>query len=166
MVIKIFPFSILFFVLACLPLSLFAQDKREPFVEGMGWLAGCWELKAANGKSVTTEQWMKPSAGTMIGMSRTVSGGRMVAWEFMRIVTESDGISYIAKPHTNKEETSFRLAKAMPSEVIFENAAHDFPQRIIYRSSGTDSLTARIEGTKNGKVSGVDFPMKRVKCEL
>lgn len=140
-------------------------QEQKASTDGLGWMAGCWELNARNGAMVVTEQWMKPAGGTLIGMSRTVSGGKTVAWEFIRIVTDADGISYVAKPHQNKDETVFKIAKWSPTELIFENPAHDFPQRIIYRNNGADSLFARIEGNRNGKSSGMDIPMKRVKCE-
>ncbi|MGH8854313.1 MAG: hypothetical protein ACREWI_08545 [Telluria sp.] len=43
---------------------------------------------------------------------------------------------------------------------MFENPAHDFPQRIIYRRVGDTGLHARIEG----KGKGIDFPMRRTAC--
>ena len=48
--------------------------------------------------------------------------------------------------------------------MIFSNPAHDFPQWIIYRLRGSDSLVARIEGTRNGQLRGIDFPMRRTGC--
>ena len=160
----IFGVSFLLIFVLLLDHRIVAQDAKVS-TDQLGWLAGCWELTAKNGAMVVSEQWMKPAGGTLIGMSRTVSGGKTVAWEFIRIVTDADGISYVAKPHQNKDETVFKIAKSSMTELVFENLAHHFPQRIIYRNAGTDALFARIEGTKNGKLSGMDIPMKRVKCE-
>jgi hypothetical protein len=39
---------------------------------------------------------------------------------------------------------------------VFENLAHDFPQRIIYSRAG-DQLTARIEGPMNGKPAAMEW---------
>ena len=161
------PFATTFFIalmFVLFPAGAYAQEPRAS-TAGLGWMAGCWELNARNGAMIISEHWMKPAGGTLIGMSRTVSGGKTVAWEFIRIVTDADGISYVAKPHQNKEETVFKIAKWSPAELVFENLAHDFPQRIIYRNSGPDSLFARIEGNRNGRLSGMDIPMKRVRCE-
>jgi len=155
-------FAVLSF--APVPMSALGQEQKAS-TDGLGWMAGCWELTARNGTMVISEQWMKPAGGSLIGMSRTVSGGKTVAWEFIRIVTDADGISYVAKPQQNKDETVFKIAKFSPNELVFENPAHDFPQRIIYRNPGPDALFARIEGMRNGKLSGMDIPMKRVKCE-
>ena len=128
-------------------------------------MAGCWELNVPQRQTTIAEQWMKPAGGTMIGMSRTVRGGKTTGYEFIRIVTSDTGIEYIAKPSSNNEETAFKLVKSSATEAVFENPAHDFPQRIIYRNQPPDVLAARIEGMQNGKLNGMDFPMKRTKCE-
>jgi hypothetical protein len=47
------------------------------------------------------------------------------------------------------------------AEIVFEDPAHDFPQRVIYRKNADGSVTARTEGTMNGQLRGVDFPFKR-----
>ncbi len=107
---------------------------------------------------------MKPSGGTLIGMSRTVRGGKTTGFEFVRIVTTDAGIEYIARPSSNQGETAFKLVKSSRSEIVFENLSHDFPQRIIYRGQ-PEGIFARIEGMQNGKLNGIDIPMKRVKCE-
>jgi hypothetical protein len=49
------------------------------------------------------------------------------------------------------------------STVIFENPAHDFPQRVGYKRDG-DSLLAWIEGAVNGKSRRVEFPYRRASC--
>jgi len=108
---------------------------------------------------------MKPAAGAMIGMSRNVIKGKLREWEFLMIKEDTDGkVYYVAKP-SGQAEASFKLIKSTPTESIFENPEHDFPQRIIYRHESDGSLLARIEGTIQGNQKGVDFPMKRVKCE-
>lgn len=152
---------LLFVLLGCV---VKAQDAKAS-LESMTWMTGCWELSVPQRQMTITEQWMKPAGGTLIGMSRTVRGGKTTGFEFLRIVGSDAGIDYISRPSQNKEETAFRLVKSSASEAVFENLAHDFPQRIIYRIDKPDSLFARIEGTQNGKLNGMDIPMKRAKCE-
>jgi len=156
-------------ILACAILFVlcgltYGQDAKAS-VDSFGWMAGCWELSVPQRQMTITEQWMKPAGGTLIGMSRTVHGGKTTGYEFLRIVTSETGIDYIAKPSSSKDETAFKLVKSSANEIVFENLAHDFPQRIIYRNGLPDSLNARIEGAQNGKLNGMDIPMKRVKCE-
>lgn len=90
--------------------------------------------------------------------------GKTVDFEFLRLIEDSGSVFYVAKPTANKEETRFKLVKATANEIVFENPAHDFPQRIMYRIDGT-KLVARIEGTRDGKTRGIEFPYSRAKCE-
>lgn len=155
--------------LACIVLFIVcgavAVRSQTASVDTLGWMVGCWELNVPQRQMTIAEHWMKPSGGTMIGMSRTVRGGKTMGFEFIRIVTTESGIDYVAKPSSSKDETAFKLVKASATEVVFENLAHDFPQRIIYRNHAPDALAARIEGNQNGKLSGMDIPMTRAKCE-
>jgi Domain of unknown function (DUF6265) len=145
-----------------LPCLVLTQAQRGA-VEGAGWLAGCWQ--GVSGGREVNEQWMKPAGGEMLGMSRTVSKGKVTDYEFMRIRREDDGeLYFIARP-ARQPEASFKLVKSGPRELMFENPQHDFPQRIIYRLEGDGSLTARIEGTSQGKERGFDYPLKRVACD-
>jgi hypothetical protein len=43
----------------------------------------------------------------------------------------------------------------------WERSAHDFPQRVIYRRRGADSLLARVEGMRGGQLRGLDYPYRR-----
>jgi hypothetical protein len=153
--------------LACVVLFILCgcfAARAQNSVDSLTWMTGCWELNVPQRQMTITEHWMKPAGGTLIGMSRTVRGGKTTGFEYIRIVTTEGGIDYVAKPSSNKDETAFRLVKSSASEAVFENLAHDFPQRIIYRSQ-PGGLFARIEGTQNGKLNGMDIPMKRAKCE-
>lgn len=73
------------------------------------------------------------------------------------------GIDYIAQP-MGKPPTVFQSIRLSADEAVFENAGHDFPQRVIYRRTNADNLLARIEGTSNGRSRAVDYPMQRVDC--
>jgi len=131
-------------------------------VDRLGWLAGCWQRDF--GERRYHEQWMKPEGGTMLGMSRTVSGGKTVEHEFVQIREQDGGVFYIAKP-SGQEGASFRLVEIGERAAVFENLEHDFPQRVIYRLEADRRLAAAIEGTQGGKTRRVDFPMRRVPCD-
>jgi hypothetical protein len=131
-------------------------------VDDLGWLAGCWEGGEAG--RVVTEQWMKPLGGTLLGMSRTVEGGATVAHEFLMIREDAEGVHYVARP-SGQAEASFELVRVAEGEAVFENPAHDFPQRVVYRLAGKGKLAAAIEGLVEGEMRRVEFPMKRVACD-
>jgi hypothetical protein len=148
--------------LALLSLAVPAQTPK-PTANDFAWLAGCWESNR-NGREIN-EQWMKPAGGVLLGISRTVANGKVVEYEFVQIREEKDGsIYYVAKP-SGQPEASFKLMKLQNREATFENAEHDFPQRIIYRLEPDGSLFARIEGTSQGKPRGFNYQMNRARCD-
>ena len=151
-------------MLLCLLLSPgFARAQEKVFtINDLAWLKGCWSLNR-NGRE-TTEHWLKPAGGTMLGISRTVADGKTVEFEFTQIRQDEKGdIFFIAKP-SGQPETTFKMIQGSANEVIFENPQHDFPQRVIYRTQD-DRLLGRIEGVSKGKDKSVDFPMTRARCE-
>ena len=136
---------------------------RAATVDELAWLKGCWR-SAGEGRQ-TEEHWLAPAGGTMLGISQTTAAGTTVEFEFMRIAQENNGdIFFIAMP-SGQKEARFRLVKSGAREAVFENPMHDFPQRVIYRLEGDDSLLGRIEGISKGKEKAVDFPLKRISCD-
>jgi hypothetical protein len=157
--------KLLFCVFICaLSISFAAAQETKQDIKNLSWMTGCWEMSAENG--FISEQWTKPAGGMMLGISRTIKNEKTTGFEFLRIVQDATGIFYIARPSGAKEDTSFKNTKLTDKEAVFENPEHDFPQTIIYRLIDANSLTARVEAKdKNGKVSGFDIPMKKVKCD-
>jgi hypothetical protein len=127
----------------------------------VGWLAGCWER--STGPRIVEEQWMRPRAGLMLGASRTVHGDSLVDFEQVRLLERDGHLIYAAEP-AGQPPAEFESTAVSDTAVVFENLAHDFPQRIIYRRRGADSLVARIEGTRGGQLRGRDFPYRKAAC--
>jgi hypothetical protein len=138
------------------------SQKSKPTLDQLAWIAGCWKNEFP--KVTIEEQWMKPAAGSMIGMSRTASKKKTVAYEFLRIVQQGDSLLYISIP-SGQVETAFLLTKCTDDEALFENPTHDFPQRIVYHRNNDGSLLAAIEGNENGMLRREEFPMIRVGCD-
>ena len=101
----------------------------------------------------------------MIGMSRTIAGGKTVFIEYAQIAEAKGETAYTVSLGMGARPVSFKLVKSSDSEAVFENPAHDFPQRIIYRLESKDSLFARIEGKEKGVSKGMDFRYKRTSCD-
>lgn len=129
------------------------------------WFAGCWELSVPERKMNITEIWTKPAGGALFGVGRTVVNDKTVSYEFMRLVSDASGVNYIVKPSSHSAEVSFKMIKNETGEVIFQNLENDFPQRIIYRKQGENSIFARIEGDQKDPKKHMDLPMQRIKCE-
>lgn len=131
-------------------------------IDRLAWMAGCWEQRGPN--RLTTESWMSPFGGAMIGASRTVIGGSLREFEHLRITTDSGRLVYTALP-SGQRETKFPALSVSDTAVVFENLQHDFPKRIIYRKRGVDSVVARIEGPgPNNTTRGINFPYRRASC--
>jgi hypothetical protein len=144
-------------------LAVAAAVSAPATLAPLDWLAGCW--RRATPRRVVEEAWMAPAGGLMIGMSRTVSAvdGTLVEFEQVRIEAHGDTVVYVAKP-SRQPEATFTAITLDDSTVVFEDKAHDFPQRVGYRRVGADSLAAWIEGTVDGKARRVDFPYRKVAC--
>jgi hypothetical protein len=138
-----------------------AAAQRASRVEQVGWLAGCWERPS--GTRIVEEQWMRPRAGLMLGMGRTVDGDSLVEYEQVLLLERDGRLVYAAAP-SGQRPAEFASSAVSDSMVTFENPAHDFPQRIIYRRAGADSLVARVEGVRSGRMRGVDFAYRRAAC--
>ena len=126
-----------------------------PKISELAWLSGDWQT-APGGRAIIEEHWTVPSGGTMIGMGRTVVGEKTAEFEFLRIEQRGDDIYYVANPNANCPQTDFKLTRLTGQEVIFENPAHDYPKRVMYRKNSNGSLVASIdagEGTKSQSFS-------------
>lgn len=150
-------------MLACALLVGAPALAADSGVEQLDWLAGCWSRIDADPGS--GEQWTTPGGGTMLGVSRTVRGGRTIEYEFVVIRAGTDGtLVYHAHP-SGQASAEFRLLRLAEREVVFENPAHDFPQRVGYRLEDDGALIAWIEGLSGGAVKRIPFPMRRVSCD-
>lgn len=139
-------------------------DAQADPLARLGWLAGCWEARAGN--RITTETWMAPSGGLMIGGGRTVVDGVARSFEHLRIRTDGTRLLYVATP-SGQRETTFPSAHLSDTLLVFENPEHDFPQRIAYRKVGADSVVARVEGPRpGGGTRGFSVPMARTGCTV
>ena len=117
-------------------------------VDDLGWLAGQWTSET--GERWTEESWTPPRAGVMLGVSRSGRGNELREYEYIRIGRDDDGaIAYIAMPRGGAP-VRFRLVRHDGNSATFENAAHDYPQRIAYALRG-DTLTATISATDGSK---------------
>ena len=126
-------------------------------------LVGCWEM--VEGDRRVTETWFSPAPNRMIGVSETREAGTSVGWEFLRIEREGDSLVFRAIP-SGQEPAEFALLSHEHGEYVFENLAHDFPQRVVYALPSGNELRARIEGPgKSGEVQVIPFTYQRMTCE-
>lgn len=119
------------------------------------WMAGAWEH--VDGANWADEYWTGPRGGMMIGASRSGEGEKLQFFEHMRIQQEEGGLVFWAITDDQKP-VRFVEAKRLRTEIIFENAAHDYPQRIHYWRDGKD-LKARISLIDGSKAMDFSWRM-------
>ena len=129
-------------------------------VASLDWLAGTWSH--ARGDETVSEAWLGPGNGLMVAVNLTTRGAARKSFEFLRIADTPEGFSYFASPGGRHPATEFKLKEQGERRVVFENAAHDFPQRVLYWREG-DALVARIEGAIAGKERSLEWRFARVR---
>jgi len=123
-------------------------------VSDLGWMAGHW-VSEADGRW-TEESWTAPRSGLMLGVNRSGRGEAARSFEFIRLQAGADGVPvYWASPG-GRPPVAFRLASHGPSEAVFENPAHDFPQRIRYVVEGA-TMTATISAIDGSNAMSWSF---------
>ena len=127
----------------------------------LAWLAGNWSGTRGTTNVITTEErWSSALGGSMLAVSRTVSRGKMSAFEYLRIVERDGGLVYIAQPN-GTAPTEFVLTELSPNRAVFENPRHDYPKRIAYELAPDGSLSATIGYLKGGSPRRFEFKRQR-----
>ncbi|NUL83361.1 MAG: hypothetical protein HUU60_11670 [Armatimonadetes bacterium] len=131
-------------------------------ISDLSWLTGHWKRELPNGME-GDETWTPATGSMMVGVGRTLRGGSLIFLEFMRARETEKGLElrvWFAHKAELSGGTAFAEKSSKPGEILFENLANDFPQRILYRSDGRDRLFARIEG---GKGNPEEFKFRRTR---
>ena len=142
---------------AALLFSTHVLAQAPAKVESLDWMTGAWVSESARGK--VAETWLGPGNGLMVAANLSTFANGRKSFEFLRIAETPAGFSYFASPG-GQPPTEFKLKEAGDRRVVFENAAHDFPQRILYWRDG-DALMARIEGTIRGEAKQQEWRFTR-----
>ena len=120
----------------------------------LAWMSGAWT--GTTGAMRVEEYWTSADGMLMAGVHRDLKDGRTVSFEFLRIEQHGDSLVYLAMPR-GRTATPFPLKSLEGKKVVFENLAHDFPQRILYWLDDKGALHARTEGTIKGKLESEEW---------
>jgi hypothetical protein len=119
-----------------------AQDETTS-LSHLAWLNGSWYSE--NGQ--VEEHWTTAKGSVMLGLNRDCSRPGRAFFEYLRIEERQDGIYYVASPRGGPA-TSFKLTTLEKHRAVFENPAHDFPQKIVYHLDAQDRLCATVSAKK------------------
>ena len=137
------------------PKDIALPSAAKATISDLNWLAGAWVGKRRT--SSIEERWSPPRGGAMLGVSRTVSEsrGKMVAFEYLRIIERDGGLVYVAQPG-GRSATEFVLTELNKQNAVFVNPRHDYPQRIIYELSKEGRLITSI-GFAKGRLQHFEY---------
>lgn len=123
-----------------------AAAKASATIAQIAWLSGVWIGTA--GQATVEERWTPVAGGSTIGVSRTLRGTALAAFEFLCIVERGGGLIYSAMPNGRSPATHFALTAITAESATFENPAHDYPKIVRYtkRADGSLETTISAEG--------------------
>ncbi len=133
---------------------------QAPALGNLAFMAGCWNGEARRGAVTIEEHWTTPTVNVMLGTTRYVAGDSTLSWEFTLVEGGAGGVVMTPYP-SGQSPVPFRLVGASDA-AVFENLAHDFPQRIVYRRVA-DTLVVRIEADVPER-RGREWRMTRAAC--
>lgn len=125
------------------------------------WLIGNWENVSPYGN--LSESWQKENDSVYKGQSFFIKGKDTIHAEAIVLAEENGVVNYSpqVKGQNDDKPVDFRMTSATDKQLVFENPAHDFPQKITYTKITNDSLVAEISGKQQGKPASEKFAMKK-----
>lgn len=123
------------------------------------WMDGAWGHNDENGWS--DEYWTPSRGDMMIGASRYGKGETLKFWEQMRIQREDDGAVVLWVVSADQKPVRFEAVVSGENTITFENAYHDYPQRIHYWRVGK-TLKAEISLIDGSKAVQFSYRLTRV----
>ncbi len=125
--------------------------STPPVLADCALIAGSWSGEHDGG--VIEEHWTAPAGGTMSGMVRLVVENQAVFHEYLRIVAApAGGADLLTQPGGRCPAVAFRLTRATPTEVVFENPDHGNPSLIRYTLEDHGAALVTVtEGVEKGE---------------
>jgi len=118
-------------------------------VADIAWIAGHW-FEDTNGR-YSEEAWTGPAGGSMLGMWRTVEGGRPQTVELLTLSDDPDGLVLRLRhfdPQLVPQETAplaLRLAGVEGARATFEGQGATGPVRVVYHRTSATTLGVTLE---------------------
>ena len=122
-------------------------DKLNP----AQWIVGNWVQKTDKG--ILTESWQRQNDSVFVGSTYFINESDTLHSETILLEQRADSITYSAKVkgQNNDKAVPFTLTTANTNSLVFENPAHDYPQKIVYQKSKSNGLVVTVSGMLRGK---------------
>lgn len=138
------------------------DNNASSILNKASWLLGAWQGVMEDITMV--ESWTKQNDTSFVGNAVFTRNGDTLSAESLLIKIVGQDMFYCPTV-TNQNDgktIEFKLTTATDTSLVFENPAHDFPQKISYVKHSDKNLTAEASGMVNGKMERQAFPMSRV----
>lgn len=126
------------------------------------WLIGTWGHTSLEGTLV--ESWKIKNDSVYAATTHFVMGKDTVFSENITLEQIGSDLYYITQVSNQNagQSVSFKMTDISKKKLVFQNATHDFPQKITYISKD-DSLIAEISGKQKGVSKSERFAMGKIK---
>lgn len=128
-------------------------------------LMGAWTDSVSEPGALVHEIWSRTDDGFHAGTGFVMVGQDTVFVELLSLAYDSTGLpSYDVRVPSQNEGgmVRFPLTACNGDSMVFENPAHDFPQRIVYALQENGDWIARVSGQgKEGESRGFSYRFKR-----
>lgn len=137
------------------------KQSETGFIETAKWLLGDWENISDEGH--ITESWKRVNDSTFAGASYFTKGKDTLSSETISLEEKRGKLYYIptVAGQNDGKPVSFKLVIYDDNNLIFENPAHNYPQKIRYTRIHNDSMIAEISGNDRGIPLKEKFAMRR-----
>jgi hypothetical protein len=154
---KLLFLSIAFFGLA----AFVATDNNNRSFKKLFVLEGTWKMTTKRG--AICEEWKIVNKNYLQNKGYMIKGSDTVVTERVALTKTGNGIFYTStvEEQNNKQPIAFKMTKANGNTFVFENLAHDFPKRIVYKIIAADSLQAWIDDGKEASEKRQNFYYKK-----
>lgn len=157
---------LLAFLFLLLPGRAFTQilaDEAPAIFRELRDLDGTWFMPTDRGDRLESWSIQDDSTYTGRGMRIKPENGDTVTLETMRLELRDTSITYytIVRGQNQNKPIPFRLTTADYEGYVFENPAHDDPQKIRYRLLGKREMQVFTEGKRSGRPVTQEFVFER-----
>jgi hypothetical protein len=136
--------------------ALASEPATNTELGGLSWLAGSWR------SDTLLAHYSSPEGNLILSMSKHLDGGQAVFFEFERFQMNEGRVVYTPYPGGRQSSDTFPMVEHDPAarRAVFENPAHDFPQRFIFHRRDDDRLVITTTDMDNERQ--IVFDLRRV----
>jgi len=136
------------------------NNNDKPDLKKFDWMLGKW--RGGNDSVVMHEEWNTLSDTAMDGVGTVTVKGDTTFSENIKLHIKDADIFYQVTGAGNIGVVDFKFTGIVKDTFIFENPAHDFPQKIAYIKT-PNGMYVKVDGMDNGMYHKEEFDFNKAK---